>query len=202
MPIPAKNRNYSVVIHQAKAEDQEYWYNIVRTYNPVPSEFVVSVEPYNDKPGYHVHIFVIFKNCISWFKLLKMLQDRQIGHICNKHPQPPGKILGHIKLKQMVGTMAQATAYLTQDLTQKDKVCGKPKVFKNGIKCTNCKDVFPLYYMETNSYRKTGLCKPCWAKLELQEIYSRQYSCHLEFKATLDDFQHKLDCIGFPATEA
>lgn len=198
MALPQKVRQLTIVIHQAKADDQDYWYNAVRTYDPPPEKFVVSVEPYNDKPGHHCHIFVVFKNTVSWSRLLKTIQDKQEGHIENRFPAPPGKSLGHVKMKKMMGTLAQATAYLTQETTSKDKVCGIPKQYKNGITCTACSQVLPLWMMYTNSPRKTGQCKVCWAKFELQEIYSRQYSCYLEFKNTLDDFQELLDKMGFP----
>lgn len=132
----SKSRNYSIVIHNVLPEDDQYWKTVVNSLNPRRS--VVSMEPYPSGKGYHFHIFLEFDNARHKMSLLKSLQSVQEGHIDYTSDDTEG-MKGRIQVDKMLGSFVQATAYLTQSLTKKDKVCGDPVVTNHKmLVCKTC----------------------------------------------------------------
>lgn len=136
MDTNSRSRGYAITIHNVFKNDEQFWAQLATKLNGVES--VCSLEPYPDHPGYHFHIFIKFKNPQYKFALLNTIQMAQGDvHIDTLSDPSPG-MKGRVHLEIMRGTMKQATAYLTQDLTKKDKTCGNPIIQQFNYKCNTC----------------------------------------------------------------
>lgn len=156
-----RSRGFSIVIHNVFEKEQPYWERVIQGLKY--DETVVSVEEYPESPGqYHCHIFTNHKNPCSKVKLLNYLQQNQTGHIDERIPAPEGKKLGRIQVDPRRGTMQESTAYLTQELTHKDKNCGVPKAFnKKHVQCLCGYRNYSTYMVEDYGDRN-ALCYKCW----------------------------------------
>lgn len=166
-------RGFSVVVHNVYQTDKSYWVDTVNKLKYDRS--VVSVEEYPESPGqFHCHIFTQHKNPCSKMKLLDYLQQAQKGHIDERVPAPEGKTLGRIQVDPLRGTIEQATAYLTQSTTKKDKVCDvAPVAFnKRHITCS-CGYKNISQYMKYDFPGGKGLCYKCWWRAERDQIIQR-----------------------------
>jgi len=185
-----RSRGFSVVVHNV-FDEPVYWTSVVKSMKYDTT--VISIEPYAHQDGFHLHIFTDHKNPCRSNAFFKVLTQAKHGHI------QEGDDKGRIQIDSRHGTFQEATAYLTQADTKKDKVCGTPVVHnKNHIKCTSCQQSFPLGLMYTNSPQKTGICKFCFAHTGLIKVMSRQYVSYTALKFALDDFQDTLERYGFP----
>lgn len=125
----SKFRGVSCVIHNVFESDRMYWYDNIKLLNH--KEFVLSLEPYVKEKegrvplGHHLHVYMSFTNPRSKFEVLRELQTLGEGHVDYQDPIQGAK--GRVQVDKMRGTFAQATAYLTKDLTKKKhKICGEP----------------------------------------------------------------------------
>jgi len=136
MDTNSRSRGYAITIHNVFKNDEQFWAQLATKLNGVES--VCSLEPYPGHPGYHFHIFIKFKNPQYKFALLNTIQMAQGDvHIDTLSDPSPG-MKGRVHLEIMRGTMKQATAYLTQELTKKDKTCGLVMVQQFQVKCNTC----------------------------------------------------------------
>jgi len=130
----SKFRRWKIVIHNV----DEYCQGKVNQHflGKKHTKVISSVEPYDDTPGYHLHIYIQYKNRRYFQPLLKELKDLSSKVRCTKHLPDEGDI-GRVQLDQWkVGeTWAQKVQYLTNPV--KDK--------KIGIACLNiCKCICNL----------------------------------------------------------
>jgi len=175
MATSNKYRGFSIVISNVFFADKLYWENVISRLKY--DQVVVSVEEYPKAPGqFHCHIFTHHKNACSKMKCLQFLQQNQIGHIDQSKAAPEGSVLGRIQIDPRRGTMEEATAYLTQELTKKDKVCGTPVAHNNRfIKCLYCEyKNFPVFFNEDYP-KKQGQCWRCWKRRRLSMSGASQH---------------------------
>jgi hypothetical protein len=67
--------------------------------------------------------------------------------------------------------MLEATAYITEGLTKKDKPCGVPVAFNNTHhECVTCKFRNHLVYFSEDYPGKKGLCGPCYLRREMRTM--------------------------------
>lgn len=202
----SKSRNYSIVIHNVLPTDEQYWKNVVASLNPRRS--VVSMEPYSSGKGYHYHIFIEFDNARHKMSVLKSLQQVQDGHIDTVSDETEG-VKGRIQVDKMLGSFVQATAYLTQELTKKDKVCGTPVITNHKqLTCKKCGVTKGdnLRWFQENYADGTVLCHTCCFDRDLKERLSSQPSLSIEQMLAYDplnDFDPNLrDFERFCAMQA
>lgn len=164
--MSTRARAYAITIHNVYQTDESFWAQLAKNLNGLES--VCSLEPYPDHAGYHFHIFIRFKNPQSKFALLSTIQSAQGDvHIDDSSDSTEG-MKGRVHIEVMRGTMSQATAYLTQDLTKKDKPCGVPILVKKDIfelKCSSCEfRGMNLDWFQENSSGGRQLCHNCCFK--------------------------------------
>lgn len=178
--IMSKFRNYSIVIHNVLPIDEQYWKNIVSSLSPRRS--VVSMEPYPSGLGFHYHIFLEFDNARHKMSLLKAFQSVQTGHIDTETDKTEGQ-KGRIQVDKMLGSFAQATAYLTQDLTKKDKVCGVPIITNHKtLTCKKCGITKgeTIRWFQENYSDGSVLCHTCCLDRDIRSELQRQPSLSME----------------------
>lgn len=174
-------RGFSVVIHNVHNEP-EYWTRIVDGMQY--DRRVLSFEPYPHQDGHHLHIFTEHKNPCSSAKFFTVLEQAKLGHI----EEGDGK--GRIQIDSRKGTFQEATAYLTQAETKKEKTCGTPLLHRKGVAtCMDCGHQDRDFYMGMSFPNGQFKCYKCRKMYELRDIYCKAYSSALEFKNALDDFE-------------
>ncbi len=114
-----KFRQYSIVIHNVCPEKTQA---IVEKYVENAQEFAMSVEPYPQGNGSHLHLFVQYKNRRSFKSVLKELELLKNKFIVPR-PQDEVRDWGRVQLDVMKGRFSQAEAYLQGET--KDKPTGE-----------------------------------------------------------------------------
>jgi len=114
-----KFRQYSIVVHNVCPEKTQ---PIVSKYVENAQEFTMSVEPYPQGNGSHLHLFVQYKNQRSFKSVLRELEVLKTKFVV---PAPPGETRdwGRVQLDVMKGRFSQAEAYLQGET--KDKPTGE-----------------------------------------------------------------------------
>jgi hypothetical protein len=117
--MKSKHRGYSITIHNV---DQVKAQKLGKEYAQEGAEYTMSVEPNPEGDGYHLHLFIQYRNQRYFKAVLKELEklSRRIGV-----PRPEGETRdwGRVQLDVMRGTMKQAKAYLLGQT--KDKPTGE-----------------------------------------------------------------------------
>lgn len=129
-----KYRRWKIVIHNV-AEDSQDKVNQHFT-DKKYTKMISSVEPYPEQPGFHLHIYIQYKNRRYFSPLLKELKGLSSRIRCGTHI-PSGGDVGRVELDRWRAgeTWAQKVKYLTNPI--KDK--------KVGVVCLNiCKCVCSL----------------------------------------------------------
>jgi hypothetical protein len=117
--IKMKHRQYSVVVHNVSPEKTQ---DIVKQYVAKKAkEYVMSVEPYPQGNGSHLHLFLQYNNQRSFKAVLAELEIFKQRFI---EPRPDGeeRSWGRVQLDPMRGRFSQAEAYLQGET--KDKPIG------------------------------------------------------------------------------
>jgi len=156
-----KCRKFSIVIHNVNIQDEPYWANVTKTLQA--SQVVISIEEYPNSPGHHhLHIFVEFVHARSFQSLLKLFENFKIGHIL---PAPDeSKTPGRIQIDPMKGSFKEATAYLTEGQSKKEKLFGNVVSIKpNELQCNMCDRTQHKLFMY--KYNSVILCCKCYGIL-------------------------------------
>lgn len=145
------------------------------------------MEPYPSGLGYHYHIFLEFSNARHKMSLLKSLQSCQEGHIDRDTDSTEG-MKGRIQVDKMQGTFVQATAYLTQELTKKDKICGEPEVINVApLNCSKCGVAGQnLRWFQENYADKSVLCNTCCFDRDIRSVIATQPNLTIEHMLSYD----------------
>lgn len=82
------------------------------------TKFLQAVEPYPESDGFHLHVFVSFKNPRRFKGILKQLEQFSKNIVA---PKPEGieTAWGRVQVDQMYGSFEQATAYLKGETKDK-----------------------------------------------------------------------------------
>lgn len=126
-----------------------------------PTQLLVALEPYPQGEGFHIHVFMSFKNPREFKVILKKAQDLS-ATIIEPRPEGEERDWGRVQVDRMRGTFQEATAYLTNP--EKDKICDTSVIkFKKGVlKCDVC-DCYGTAMDFGADYPdgKTGRCRKC-----------------------------------------
>jgi hypothetical protein len=106
------------VIHNV---DQEKTQDIVSKYVKEAKEYVMSIEPYPQGDGYHLHLFIQYRNQRSFKSVLKELQNLS-EKIISPRPDGETRAWGRVQLDIMRGTFQDCVKYLQGET--KDKPTG------------------------------------------------------------------------------
>lgn len=184
--LPTKLRGFSIVVHNVHDSDQAYWEQVFQKLQP--KNCVISIEPYPKSNGHHMHVFAQWEHPRSKFQMLKYIKNAQkpenIDIISNADHV---SVKGRIQVDQMRGTFQEATAYLTQELTKKDKTCGVPKLIKETLfplKCVSCDFTgVNKYWFEEDYMDKTVRCHRCcyFRKLHQTDLSQTTKDEYFEF---------------------
>ena len=116
----SKFRQYCIVFHNVENEKSQA---IVKNYaSKIAKEYVMSVEPYPEGDGFHLHLFVQFTSQRYFKTVLKEITKLSKDFITPR-PQGETRSWGRVQLDVMRGRFTQADAYL-QGFT-KDKPTGE-----------------------------------------------------------------------------
>lgn len=121
-----KYRKYSIVIHNVNKHSND----IVRQYASISKEYIMSIEPYPQGDGYHLHLFIQYRNPRSFKSVLSELETFKTKIVV---PRPAGeeRDWGRVQIDVMKGSFEQAKRYL-QGAT-KDKPIGEVISNKQGL---------------------------------------------------------------------
>lgn len=114
-----KTRQYCIVIHNVKQNIEP----IVRQHNVQKAkEMLMSVEPYPQGNGHHLHLFIQYTNQRSFMSVLNEYEKLSKRLI---EPRPEGEVRswGRVQVDVMRGRFDQANAYLLGET--KDKPLGE-----------------------------------------------------------------------------
>lgn len=114
--LKMKHRQFSVVVHNV---DEEKTQAIIRDYvSKKAKEYVMSVEPYPQGDGHHLHLFIQYKNQRSFTAVLNELEKLRDRFIV---PRPEGeeRAWGRVQLDPMRGRFNQCEAYLNGETKAK-----------------------------------------------------------------------------------
>lgn len=113
-----KHRQYSIVIHNVDKNSQTK----VRHYAEKAKDFVMSIEPYPQGDGFHLHLFLKYSNPRGFKAVLNDLERFKKSIVV---PRPAGeeRDWGRVQLDVMRGNFVQATSYLKGET--KDKPTGE-----------------------------------------------------------------------------
>lgn len=161
--IPGRFRGWVVVIHNVRPEI----YDDVRKYvfQDPPKEFAMSVEPYPDKPGYHLHLYLEYTNQRRFNPILHKFEGLS-KKIQTPRPKGEKRAHGRVDVKMMKGTFLQATAYLrgeTKDKPTGEVVTGRRKECHRRWRWTGCVGNSPLEEICSLCYSTQclGCCPGC-----------------------------------------
>lgn len=179
-----KNRQYSIVIHNVEEKCQA----IAEAYAKKNcTEFVLSVEPYPQDKGFHLHLFLQFPNQRHFKAVLKDLEKFKKTIIT---PKPPGeeRDWGRVQVDVMRGRFSQADDYLaglTKDkptgevLKGETKLCFRRHRYVN----KNCKGTIE----ECCGICWSNLCQGCCKGCEIcDENHPRRFGPDLLEQYTVD----------------
>jgi len=114
-----KSYGFSIVIHNFKPQAKELVETFIK--EQTPSWSVVSLEPYPDKPGHHIHIFLKWKTqrrSIKWFNFHNDMKSRLVE---DKPADVEGE-WGRIQVDSLKGDKESCLKYLVNP--DKDKPLG------------------------------------------------------------------------------
>lgn len=124
--MPSKHRQYTIVIHNVNEKSQP----IVKQYAAQAKEYVMSIEPYPQGNGSHLHLFIQYSNPRSFRAVLNEL-ERFKKRIVVPRPADESRDWGRVQLDVMRGRFSQANSYLMGET--KDKPIGEVCSQKKGI---------------------------------------------------------------------
>ena len=124
--MPSKHRQYTIVIHNVDEKSQD----IVKHYASQAKEYVMSIEPYPQGNGSHLHLFIQYSNPRSFRAVLNEL-ERFKKRIVVPRPEDESRDWGRVQLDVMRGRFSQANSYLMGET--KDKPIGEVCSQKKGI---------------------------------------------------------------------
>lgn len=111
-----KYRQFCIVIHNVrediKPQVESYFASLCY------EKFLQAIEPYPTSDGFHLHVFVKFRNARRFTSILKLLQQFSKNIVA---PKPEGceTAWGRVQVDQMYGSFEQATAYLKGETKDK-----------------------------------------------------------------------------------
>ncbi|UAU46994.1 Rep [Chicken proventriculitis-associated circular virus 1] len=155
--VKMKCRKFSIVVHNVNIQEEAYWNKVTNTLQA--SQVVNSIEEYPNSPGHHhLHCFVEFTNARSLQSILKLFDNFKNGHIL---PAPDeSKTPGRIQVDPMKGSFQEATAYLTEGQSKKDKLFGNVNISRpNELTCSMCSRVQHKLFFYT--FGSAHLCAKC-----------------------------------------
>lgn len=123
-----KHRQYSIVIHNV---DDKKAHDIVSKYVEESKEHVWSVEPNPQGVGYHVHLFIQYRNQRRFKSVLKEL-ERLSKRMVAPRPEGETRDWGRVHVDVMRGNFQQCVSYLRGQTKDKPvgevvhKVAGQP----------------------------------------------------------------------------
>jgi hypothetical protein len=129
--MPSKHRQYTIVIHNVNEKSQD----IVKKYASQAKEYVMSIEPYPQGNGSHLHLFIQYPNPRSFKSVLNEL-ERFKKRIVVPRPADESRDWGRIQLDVMRGRFSQANAYLqgeTKDKPIGEVISQKPRTIDDAI---------------------------------------------------------------------
>lgn len=126
--MPSKHRQYTIVIHNVNEKSQP----IVKQYAAQAKEYVMSIEPYPQGNGSHLHLFIQYSNPRSFRAVLNEL-ERFKKRIVVPRPQDESRDWGRVQLDVMRGRFSQANSYLMGET--KEKPTGEVVSHKKGNIC-------------------------------------------------------------------
>lgn len=109
-------RQFSLVFHNVKDDCKE---SAEAYFKDLGYEkFLQALEPYPESEGYHLHVFVTFKNPRRFKGFIKQLEQFSKNIVA---PKPEGceTAWGRVQVDQMYGSFDQATAYLRGETKDK-----------------------------------------------------------------------------------
>lgn len=102
-------RQFTIVFHNVKDDCKPQVTSYFSTLGY--EKFVSALEPYPQSDGYHIHVFVKFKNPRRFTPFLEEMK-RLAKQIVADKPTDCETDWGRVQLDRMYGTFEQATAYL------------------------------------------------------------------------------------------
>lgn len=180
----SKFRQYSIVIHNVENEKSQA--KIKEYAQKNAKEYVMSVEPYPQGNGFHLHLYVQYQNQRGFKSVLKEIEKLSKDFIT---PKPPGedRSWGRVQLDVMRGRFSQATAYLqgeTKDKPTGEVLSGELKPCRRRIRKTG------TTYEEVCGICWSNLCMGCcqgciicdenheWFDSEIFENYKKSQDAH------------------------
>lgn len=120
--MPSKHRQYTIVIHNVNEKSQP----IVKQYAAQAKEYVMSIEPYPQGDGSHLHLFIQYTNPRSFRAVLNEL-ERFKKRIVVPRPADESRDWGRVQLDVMRGRFSQANSYLMGETKEKPigEVCSQ-----------------------------------------------------------------------------
>lgn len=161
-----KFRQFCIVIHNVKKECE----STVKEHNAQKTkEMLLSVEPYPQGNGQHLHLFIQYPNQRS-FKSVLNEYEQFAKRIIEPKPEGEERAWGRVQVDVMKGRFDQAEAYLKGET--KDKPTGEVERLKSKECCrrqryATMKDVGDKSKIETFCGRCgevgcPGCCPGCW----------------------------------------
>lgn len=145
-----KYRQFTIVIHNVRSEIQDE----VKEYAQKAKEYVMSVEPYPESDGYHLHLFIQYPNTRSFKSVLTEIQ-RFAKSVTTERPAGEDRDWGRVQVDVMRGKFQQAHDYLkgvTKDKPTGEVVSGKSKSCHRRWRWTGC----------VGNSSLEEICSICW----------------------------------------
>lgn len=159
----SKIRNFSIVFHNVKNDSKSFVEEVFNAKNPV--NMAVGCEPYPEDEGFHIHVFVFFKNQHYFTAMLNFCKEIATKIVA---PRPEGeeRDWGRVQVDQARGTFEECKKYLTDPKKQKEvdpDVTIVENPGKDEIKCDVCGKMFLWLDTAAQYMRPRGLgrCRVC-----------------------------------------
>ena len=129
-----RHRKFKAVIHNIRQDSDTQIDKFFTQLKQPTIKVYTSIEPYTHQDGFHLHIYIEFKNQIWFHSLLKLLKDLSITVRSGVLPTLPGQA-GRVDLKPWSPgqTWSNIQQYLVNPI--KDKEIGKLTAHEQ-IKCS------------------------------------------------------------------
>uniref|UniRef100_UPI00404893AA hypothetical protein n=1 Tax=Shewanella sp. TaxID=50422 RepID=UPI00404893AA len=114
-----KYYKYTIVIHNFDPKKEDVVKNVA---NEKAKEYVCSCEPYPEQSGYHMHLFIEYKNQRSFNSVLHEMQNLS-KRVTEPRPPDETRDWGRVQVDRMYGDFKQANSYLQGET--KDKPTGE-----------------------------------------------------------------------------
>lgn len=113
-----RSRKFCIVQHQSNEASKQMWNDFLVSMNPL--EYLVSREPNppENGEGFHIHIFVQFKND-RWSTKFFNYHSNNFHKLTTPRPEGEERAWGRLDVKPMRGSFKEATKYLVNP--DKDK---------------------------------------------------------------------------------